>query len=107
VRNFFESKQGKEGICPGKKEIEERLGKISGRWIDSFRIDGEEYFNLRQFPHEMVHYEFPLNSNSDYREDLLYRKRNDLARSQNEKERLEVVQRNDRKLREKYHPDSH
>lgn len=55
----------------------------------------------------MVHYEFPLNSNSDYREDLLYRKRNDLARSQNEKERLEVVQRNDRKLREKYHPGSH
>lgn len=27
-------------------------------------------------------YEYPLNSNSRYREDLLYRVKNDLARSQ-------------------------
>ncbi len=40
---------------------------------------------LEQVPYEMVHYQFPLNSNSDYREDLLYRKKNDLPRSQNEK----------------------
>ena len=55
-------------------------------------------------PHEMIHYEYPLNSNSNYREDLIYRKKNDLARSQAEKERLEVLQRGDRKLREKYNP---
>jgi hypothetical protein len=36
----------------------------------------------------MIHYEYPLNSNSNYREDLIYRKFNDLARSQSEKERL-------------------
>jgi hypothetical protein len=53
----------------------------------------------------MVHYNFPLNSNSNYREDLYYRKMNDLARSQNEKERLEVLQRLDRKLREKLGPN--
>ena len=52
----------------------------------------------------MVHYNFPLVSNSNYREDLYYRKLNDLARSQNEKERLEVLQRLDRKLREKLGP---
>lgn len=55
----------------------------------------------------MIHYEFPLNSNSNYREDLIYRKKNDLARSQLEKERLEVLQRGDRKFREKYHPAKH
>lgn len=58
-------------------------------------------------PHEMIHYEFPLNSNSDYREDLIYRKRNDLARSQAEKERLEILQRGDRKFREKYGGKKH
>lgn len=46
-------------------------------------------YNLsKNIPHELVHYEQPLNSNSNYREDLLYRKMNDYARSQIEKERL-------------------
>lgn len=42
---------------------------------------------------------YPLNSNSHYREDLIYLKKKDLAQSQIEKERLENVQRADRKLR--------
>lgn len=46
---------------------------------------------------------YPLNSNSTYREDLIYRGLNDLSRSQIEKERLEIIQRGDRKLREKFH----
>ena len=45
-------------------------------------IDDVEYYNVKSFPYEMIHYEYPLNSNSNYREDLLYRKLNDLARSQ-------------------------
>ena len=53
--------------------------------------------------YELIDYQFPLNSNSNYREDLYYRKKNDLSRSQSEKERLEVIQRGDRKFREKYH----
>lgn len=36
----------------------------------------------------MVAYQYPLNSNTNYREDLYYRKIEDLARSQSEKERL-------------------
>jgi hypothetical protein len=56
----------------------------------------------------MVSYSFPLNSNTNYREDLYYRKIEDLSRSQSEKERLENIQRGDRKLREKYHgPPKH
>ncbi len=107
IRSFFESKDGKDAICPGKKDIEQRLGKLGGRWIEALLIDGKEFYSVKQKPYEMIHYEYPLNSNSNYREDLLYRKLNDLAKSQSEKERLEVIQRNDRKLREKYHPNSH
>ena len=51
-------------------------------------IDGVIYYDIRDIPYEMMHYSFPLNSNSNYREDLLYRKLDDVARSQQEKERL-------------------
>ena len=51
-------------------------------------IDGVTYYDIRDIPHEMMHYNFPLNSNSNYREDLFYRKLDDVARSQQEKERL-------------------
>lgn len=39
IHSFFESKSGKLGICPGKKDIEERLGHVSGRWLDYLKID--------------------------------------------------------------------
>lgn len=43
----------------------------------------------------------PLPSDSNWREDIEYRKRNEVTRAQTEKERLEILQRKDRKLREK------
>ena len=70
-------------------------------------IDGLVYYDISKIPHDMVHYQYPLNSNSNYREDLLYRKKDDIARSQVEKERLEILQRGDRKFREKYHGKGH
>ena len=57
-------------------------------------------------PYEMVDYPYPLNSNSNYREDLHYRKIRDMSRSQEDKERLENIQRSDRKFRAKYHKDA-
>lgn len=104
IRRFFESREGKEAATPSEKEIEQRLSKVSGRWLYDFLIDGQQFYNTKTMPHEMIHYEYPLNSNSNYREDLIYRKMNDLAKSQAEKERLEILQRQDRKYREKYHP---
>lgn len=47
----------------------------------------------------MVNYEYALNSDARFREDLIYRTKNDLAKSQIYKEYLENVQRKDRKLR--------
>ena len=70
-------------------------------------IDGLVYYDIKDMPYEMIHYQFPLNSNSNYREDLLYKKKDDVSRSQAEKERLEVLQRGDRKFREKYKGTKH
>lgn len=43
----------------------------------------------------------PLPSDANWREDIEYRRRNQVIRAQTEKERLEVLQRRDKKLREK------
>ena len=44
----------------------------------------------------------PLPSDSNWREDIEYRRRLQIPKAQTEKERLEVVQRKDRKLRTQY-----
>jgi len=43
-----------------------------------------------------------LPSDSNWREDIAYRRLMQIPRAQNEKERLEVLQRNDKKLRNDY-----
>ena len=43
-----------------------------------------------------------LPSDANFRLDVLYHKKRDIAQSQHEKEVLEMRQRKDRKLREKY-----
>ena len=43
-----------------------------------------------------------LPSDSNYRLDVIYHRMNNSNNSQKEKEILEIAQRNDRKLREKY-----
>lgn len=56
--------------------------------------------NIKVYPLEYPKVALPSDSN--YREDILYHKINDLPQSQKMKEFLEVKQRSDRKLREKY-----
>jgi hypothetical protein len=53
----------------------------------------------RDQPCALEQEKYPLNSNSNYREDIIYRRKKDIARAQVEKERLEVLQREDKKLR--------
>lgn len=65
-------------------------------------IDGKSYYNVDN--DKYVKYELepnPLPSDCMYREDVVYKRLGNIARSQNEKERLEVLQRKDKKLREK------
>ena len=56
--------------------------------------------NINVYPVEYAKNILPSDSN--HRLDLLCLRMKDLSRSQKEKEALEVLQRNDRKLREKY-----
>jgi hypothetical protein len=53
-------------------------------------INGEEYFNIkRDKPCSLDYESHPLESDSTFREDVVYKRRGDLARAQIEKERLE------------------
>ena len=66
-----------------QSDIIEKLGVVSGRWPLQLKIDGVTYYDvIKDVPDKMVHEIYPLPSNSNYREDLLYRKKNDLSRSQ-------------------------
>ncbi len=56
--------------------------------------------NIKVYPIEYPKINLPSDSN--YREDILYHKLKNLPESQRMKEMLEVKQRSDRKLREKY-----
>lgn len=57
--------------------------KVSGRWPIEMRIDNKVVYKISDdLPFELKDYPFPLNSNSNYREDIIYRKRNDIARCQ-------------------------
>ena len=47
-------------------------------------------------------YPCPLKSDAYFREDLVYRVANDYESAQTAKEKLEEIQRDDRKLRKKY-----
>lgn len=53
-------------------------------------------------PHVLSNHRNPLPSDSNYRLDILYWKLKDFDNSQRTKEILEIRQRNDKKLREKF-----
>ena len=56
----------------------------------------------KHFPAKLEYEADPLPSDANWREDIAYRRLIEVTRAQAEKERLEVLQRKDRKLREKY-----
>ena len=105
--NKFSSAPNDKKPSPDKNDIVEVLAEISGRWPFSLKINQKVYYDVRNSPPEKIFDELnPLHSNSNYREDIFYKKTKDLVKSQSEKERLEVFQRNDRKLREKFYGKS-
>ena len=78
-------------------------GNIEGEWTSFISFDGVEYWNnnnmktLKLFSHE-----FTLPSDGRFRPDLINLIEGNEDQSQIEKEKLEVRQRQDRKLRAKY-----
>lgn len=77
--------------------------KIEGEWTDSCRFDDVEYWNIKgEKSLNMYHLNYTLRSDGSFRNDLLCFKQDKEDISQTEKEKLEVRQREDRKLRKEY-----
>lgn len=71
-------------------------------------MNGQRVFSIHDmYPYKMVNHPNPLPSDANYRLDILYWKLQDFDNSQRNKEKLEVIQRGDRKFREKYHGKKH
>ena len=79
----------------------EMISYIEGMWIENVMIDGDMYWEMgRERPFPLVRDAGSLPSDSRYREDLQALLAGNEAESQRQKEVLEEIQRNDRKLRE-------
>jgi hypothetical protein len=75
-------------------------GKIIGEWTNYLNFDDQEYWNMDDDNGLTIFSQnFTCPSDGSFREDLIYLIKDDLERSQIEKEKLEVKQRKDRKLR--------
>jgi len=86
-------------------EIKEEniLSKVSGIWTQYLEIDGTNYWEIwTHLPCDLVPSESHLPSDARLREDLQEFARGDENSAQTAKERLENIQRNDRKLRAKH-----
>ena len=72
----------------------EKLGEISGSWNGSICVDGEVQFRINEpVPFQVTYEDFPLASDSNFREDVLYRRMGNLAEAQISKEKFENIQR--------------
>ena len=68
---------------PSTAEIEKTHFSVSGRWTSEIQIDDKPVLNFKEnLPYEMQAYPHPIPSNSTYREDLIYRQKLEIARSQ-------------------------
>ena len=71
---------------PTKKDIVQTLCIVDGKWNESMKIDGVEFYNMqRDQPCCLEQEPYPLNSNSNYREDIIYKRKKDITRAQSEK----------------------
>ncbi len=84
-------------------DVAEMLLPIKGSWLNNVRIGTEEYWNINQsHPGKLWYVGTPLPSDWRYREDLLWLRKSNMPRADLWKVELEVQQRHDRELREKY-----
>lgn len=97
-----EKRRGFEGLKA--EDVMETCCFLSGKWYGELKFDGVVYKSVAEgpFPARAQRQKYLLPSDSIFREDVAYRRwgSNDLSNQQ--KERLENLQRNDRKLREKF-----
>ena len=92
----------KEDIVPGEVSL------CEGIWHEYLEIKGKRYWDFKDYQAYQLEYEErPLPSDCLYREDLIVWRSNNIDEAQKKKEKLEVFQRNDKKLREKFRGKKH
>lgn len=80
------------------------ISKAFGTWIGYLDFDGVRYWDVRQIKPATISYYPNLPSDSEIREDLKLLREGLVDEAQIAKEKIENLQRDDRKFREKYHP---
>ena len=89
-----------------KEDVLKELSKVNGIWHKYVEFDGVKYWEFgKTEAYELEYDRSPLPSDSIYREDLIAWKSEDVTKAQVVKEKMENIQRADRKLREKSHKD--
>lgn len=87
------------------KDVKEELSSITGSWIGSLNFDDITYWDIDQVELPSLNFKKnPLPTDWRYREDLIWLRRGNAEIAQDWKLRLEVEQRRDRSIREKYKP---
>ena len=84
------------------KKNAKTYGNIEGEWTSFISFDGVEYWNNNMKTLKLFSHEFTLPSDGRFRPDLINLIEGNEDQSQIEKEKLEVRQRQDRKLRANY-----
>ena len=83
-----------------ESQIEQKYGKVYGRWTKQILFDGLELVHVeKDSPHVLSDYSPCLKSDSRFRKDIIIRKERDFVKAQDAKEELEEIQRRDRRLR--------
>lgn len=84
-----------------KEDGAQVVSRLSGEWIGKILFDDKQAFDFEtQLPVELEYSQNPLPSDSILRSDVIELLNNDMNVAQDEKDRLEEIQRNDRKLRQ-------
>lgn len=76
---------------------------LRGSYMSYIEFDGKRYWDIRQnFPIRVIEKEKNLPSSALFREDRRLLERGKFGKAQEAKEKIEIIQRNDRKLRKEY-----
>ncbi len=87
----------------GKEDMVKEICKVNGIWHQFLEFDNRKYWEFEDYvAYQLEKERDPIPSDSNFREDVIIWKNRDVDAGQSAKERLENLQRADKKLREKF-----
>lgn len=94
---------GQERCVADLQDVKTELARIKGSWFENLTINEVNYWNIdKMTPAKIKLPDNPLPSDCRFREDLVCLRRGDVASADVWKDALEIRQRKDLKLREKF-----